>query len=1571
MSLETTATLFSRRDLDEVDEAERKWAHQYTLLTEGILSKPSEDERRRAIVSQMEEETRHCDISIGLIFGILTDPVHAEECFDHLCAGTRDSFSFAVKRLEELALGKFHKMLDVTRKQFLWLAGVMADRDIPESYLIFIALMRYTTGTSPTSQWNAESILKLLTEQYDYVRANTLLASASFLMFSRAMLDLQHPQFASLRQREAEYCVRLARDDFRNHILPIGREIVRIFYELSSVPGLDQLWKDVMFHPERLVGEKTDLLIDLLKIRTPTGLLRLMVGPETERDLMFMMRQVKMSRVRRYQLWFMDKHLAHAEQTAQFGDCIRFICGYFHPPNQILASDIVQRWALIGWLLKCRKSTFAGADCHFSLFLDWYLFDPFRDSIMDIEPAILLLIHSLPRYAEVTRGLLSFLMDLPGKFAQGTRKDAILRGMTTAFKYLVRKGVVSSLQPLWKDPILEEPLRIRFCETFPSLAEGNTDKKSGPLTPPSSSRSGAASPTSISLKQVTTPPRHGSGQLYTKESGRSPEARESDIIAQRSSPTSPKSDSTAMRGISSSASPKRMIATPSPPMLSPSPHSPQPSSLSLNDSPTSRAASPVDSTGSIEDSGDRATGKTKPEECETAPSRNLVEHALGKSDVSDTEKNFSDRDDLTLQSDVTSEEESDASLTLSDSRFGRRSSLDAAFSGSESENSDFLRAEGLVGVQGEWTGSKGKALKIPAPTSAVLTEKLKPYQDVLEELRLCVMSPEQPPKQDPCRSLHAVLAAVTDGQNSIEPRFVSAVENDLSILDDLSLFLANLLSVSFVAAARAQGGLGIPLTRQHLDFISADKRARVGLMIVHSLFATCARVCAMQDGLPGLSNPPVDLVQRIVNHQPFVSALLLQWAIGQADTSALGPTDIALSGGWGESEKSTSTDRSDMNNGSVDSARRETAARGALRAYVCRLSTTGSSSGAKIVQDLRTLLDLNFDAYLNTAVGSCYHFAHMETFAESFKETLVSPVKHNFALLRLLCETLDPSHFSTLVLRLGAGQISLFGENEAGMITDTLDFDTYEQTVAWGLLCAEASSRPPRVKSPQISNVLATKRGPLLGQQTMSLSVDMDSAKERAGDTLPRTAPQSPHGDPRGMQAYAESFAEASSHAPLVHRVSAAGALPDTFSSLTALVVVAVGENVAPAKHSEAITGLLAYLRANKTQVSVLRALLGLPPSFSRVVATALTNYASAANPVAAFCAKLYKALFKISDSQEPILAQRAVKHISEWMHTPTCSAAVSECLNEADFQEAVNSLSVSGLVQDPCILPLPLPIHPAASTSPRRLPRPSPRDDIPPFHLDGRSKSLAERKPSRGRHSRTGAPGSNAAKQSQKNRSVQNSTRNNVSINGVSEESNDGDLSGDEDDGDASSNGPLSGDKTAGLRAVGRTSKRRKRTVQRSDSSSEEGSEGSNDDENPDPSSMTSGSRRVLRRNSSRKPKSSGVHPHASADGSDDEEVEFDVDSHRVNMPTHETALSGAPSSVRSRRSGRRLRSSQYTAPCAGSEGNTVISEISSTYSPETDPLRKRAHEELEDAQNSVAGIGNAASAPKRSRLG
>jgi integrator complex subunit 3 len=91
-------------------------------------------------------------------------------------------------------------------------------------------------------------------------------------------------------------------------------------------------------------------------------------------------------------------------------DLIRFIVGVIHPTNELLCSDIIPRWAVIGWLLTTCTSTVAAANAKLALFYDWLFFDPEKDNIMNIEPAILVMFHSMRSHPAVTATLLDFLV---------------------------------------------------------------------------------------------------------------------------------------------------------------------------------------------------------------------------------------------------------------------------------------------------------------------------------------------------------------------------------------------------------------------------------------------------------------------------------------------------------------------------------------------------------------------------------------------------------------------------------------------------------------------------------------------------------------------------------------------------------------------------------------------------------------------------------------------------------------------------------------------------------------------------------------------------------------------------------------------------------------------------------------------------------------------------------------------------------------------------------------------------------------------------------------------------------
>ncbi|AES92703.1 integrator complex subunit 3 [Medicago truncatula] len=62
-------------------------------------------------------------------------------------------------------------------------------------------------------------------------------------------------------------------------------------------------------------------------------------------------------------------------------------CSAHHPPNEIILSDVVPRWAVIGWLLTTfRRKNYVDANAE----------------LMKIEPAILLTVHSISQYFDMS-----------------------------------------------------------------------------------------------------------------------------------------------------------------------------------------------------------------------------------------------------------------------------------------------------------------------------------------------------------------------------------------------------------------------------------------------------------------------------------------------------------------------------------------------------------------------------------------------------------------------------------------------------------------------------------------------------------------------------------------------------------------------------------------------------------------------------------------------------------------------------------------------------------------------------------------------------------------------------------------------------------------------------------------------------------------------------------------------------------------------------------------------------------------------------------------------------------------
>jgi len=325
---------------------------------------------------------------------------------------------------------------------------------------------------SEPNLWLCAKLLELLSRNWDWLLdEQPLVMTSAVFVFLRLLSDhyrlVGGVNLDELKKLEVEFCVKALRQCF-GLCMKIGRDLIRLLQDLVFVPEFKEVWKDLLFDPVKFQVSGFSDISQLYQVRTPNHYFLLRISPEMETQLRFLLTHVKWGNQKRYQAWFAKKHLCLPGGETVVVDIVRFICCAHHPSNEIIQSDIISRWAVIGWLLKCCRKNYFEANVKLALFFDWLLFDEKVDNIMNIEPAMLLMVNSLPKYVDITHTLLEFLFLLVDNY-DVQRKEMIVKGVSTSFGMLVRKGVVHSLEPIISCTLISPVLRERLS-TFVSMS---------------------------------------------------------------------------------------------------------------------------------------------------------------------------------------------------------------------------------------------------------------------------------------------------------------------------------------------------------------------------------------------------------------------------------------------------------------------------------------------------------------------------------------------------------------------------------------------------------------------------------------------------------------------------------------------------------------------------------------------------------------------------------------------------------------------------------------------------------------------------------------------------------------------------------------------------------------------------------------------------------------------------------------------------------------------------------------------------------------------------------------------
>ncbi|PKA57358.1 hypothetical protein AXF42_Ash013545 [Apostasia shenzhenica] len=425
--------------------------------------------------------SEYSQLNLALAYAILTQPLSAKTHLTHLHGIVTDGYDLFTKTLISLSHHCYPKLLESPRTQLLWVSSQLVEVAAVGVESLIVSLLRQIKGGdfSDASLWLCTELLVILSQNWDWLLEEPLVITSSLFVFLRLLSDhyrlVGSMVLDKLKKMEIEFCIRVLRECF--HLcLGIGRDLIRLLQDLLHAPEFSDLWRDLLLNAGKFRDSEFRDISQLYCRRTPSHFFKLRISPEMETQLRFLLTRVKWGSQKRYQAWFFMKHLGSPGAETLIIDIVRFICCSLHPSNEIIRSNVISRWAVIGWLLNCCSKNYFSANVKLALFYDWLFFDEKIDSIMNIEPAMLLMMNSINQYVDITHTLLEFLLLLVDNY-DVQRREMIVNGVCKSFSLLVRKGVVHSMESLTSCSMISPALRNKLAALMSSSDLGAVDVK--------------------------------------------------------------------------------------------------------------------------------------------------------------------------------------------------------------------------------------------------------------------------------------------------------------------------------------------------------------------------------------------------------------------------------------------------------------------------------------------------------------------------------------------------------------------------------------------------------------------------------------------------------------------------------------------------------------------------------------------------------------------------------------------------------------------------------------------------------------------------------------------------------------------------------------------------------------------------------------------------------------------------------------------------------------------------------------------------------------------------------------
>ncbi|KAI8141301.1 protein-domain-containing protein [Fennellomyces sp. T-0311] len=505
--------LYDLEEIDIEDELEVELAQHFATYRDAIFGKTEIELHNYLQEKASQSRQDYTEIASALLYGILTEPEKARTHFQCLSFVNRDHFAAVLTKLQPIAFTiKFQIMNGRTKEQMLWFINELTSLNVQNVDPIYVGLLRQIRSgdLSPANTTFCYQILKLLEAHRGWLDMYPRVIATAVYTYLRMITEHRQNQFQTLQQREIRFMISLLRSKWLACCM-IGRDLVRLLQDVASIPEFAQLWNEVLNDPQKLAPTFKGVH-SLLQTPTPREYLRSRLTPDMEVKLLFILQNLRINQYQRNLGWFIQRFLSQSD--AFYTDIIRYLVAGWYPSNQILQSDIVPRYVIIGSMLRAIKNPVIAANVRLALIFDWLFFTP-TDNIMFIEPSMLLMERSAERYPYITAVTMEFLRYSVDEYFPPMR-DYMAKCVATGMRIMLDKGVIRNLMPIYNCPSIDDTTRENMQALFSEFIVKDSGNAPLPRMPSSVSMApppfATPSPTLGSSNAETPPPKALNGE---------------------------------------------------------------------------------------------------------------------------------------------------------------------------------------------------------------------------------------------------------------------------------------------------------------------------------------------------------------------------------------------------------------------------------------------------------------------------------------------------------------------------------------------------------------------------------------------------------------------------------------------------------------------------------------------------------------------------------------------------------------------------------------------------------------------------------------------------------------------------------------------------------------------------------------------------------------------------------------------------------------------------------------------------------------------------------------------------